>query len=245
MRRTEWAVLLIIVTTLVLGIVAACEQGLSPSEETPPPIAPADPVITIDKPAKTISITDPVSPSRHLVITVDDITQTQTYTYGEFTMVSGQGYLTAMAGRDVYEFSWEETGDTRHSERYYVNGEVLTLEIDGRPTDAQAQAFIDFHAANDTGLGSHPDVVAMAGLWERAAPGMTTLVQASHPGLLQSSKIGYDDPELGLGKWLKRVCTVAAVCASIACKFAPVTNPFCWVCGGISIGCAVASLVAE
>lgn len=267
MRLTERAILAVLTAIVTAGTMTACDQATSPDDRTTSPIEEAEPLIAVDRAAKTVAVTDPASPEKALVITLDENTRTQTWAYGEVMMVVGQGYVTTSAGSDLYEYSWQELDDARYLERYYVNGEALTLEIDGRPTDSQVQAYIDFYAANDTGLGDHPDLTQMADLWERAAPGVVTMARAADapgaatmaraanapgvatlphsPGVPEpflSSKAGYEDPELGLRGWLRTGCDVATICASIACRLAPITNPACWVCAGLAAGCAIASL---
>ena len=236
-----WVLLL---TTLALGLIAACDQS-RPLEiaACAPSVVPE---VIVDKAAKTVTVIDPSLPGKPLVIRVDESNHTQSYEYGAFTLVSGRSYVTAYTGEDLYEVSWEEMSDTRYRERYYVNGAVLDLEIDGAATEDQVQDFVEFYTANDTGLGNHPDVTAMADLLQRAQPELVRLIRESNPdayGPYASGSVG-DELEMGMPKWLRIGCGAAALCAAIACRLTALTHPACWVCLGISLGCSIAVMLS-
>ncbi|MEJ2719556.1 MAG: hypothetical protein P8181_00260 [bacterium] len=244
MKRSRCSISLVIVMTMIIGVMAACEQ--SRVTEVNVPKTPDEPVVIVDPINQIVTITDPVQPHKPLIIEIDSHNRTQSFRCGEFTLMSADNWISTSTPDDYFEASFEPVDEFRHRERYYLNGRVLEFLVDDRrgPAAEQIQAYRDFYE-NSQALDSNADARVMADLLQRSRPALIEVIQQNDPelnGRWLAAGLGDEgEPELR-PRWLDMTCAAAYACTMIACKIFPLINPVCWVCMGVALGCLIISI---
>lgn len=228
MKRSYWAILALILITLALGMITACDQSRTPVEVNAP-VVPTDPVVIIDDTNRSVTIIDPAVTEKPVIITATEYSQT--YTCGDAEVVSETNYVRATWPGNNFEASFEKIDDTHHLERYTYNGVVLELVIDEftGPTAEQIAQYQAFYPPQVL----HPDAEALVKAFERAQPQLAEVVQARS---VQNKKDGLPDMQLRPG-WADYMCGTAQACFAIACRLGP--NPVCLGCASVVVGCII------
>ena len=229
----------VVVCATLAALLSSCDRIDLTHPEEPKPQTVGTRLVTIDDASRTMVVQNVSEPSRNLTIRVNPSTRTEHLDCGDFHVVNGEGYIQEYTSRDFFEASYEDLGNGCHREHYSFNGEILELEIADLtgPTPEQIQRFKDFFPSAPTvnSLANHPDGLTMAALLTKAEPEIKTLVQERNDRRVKNGL-----PEIQLRpKWADFTCGAASLCAMIACRVSPTTNPTCWICSAAVAVCLI------